>query len=93
MTQIFIRNGYFQTKSLPDAPSSAEQSGDFGEDCLSEASSAAARLIEQHRELRRSAAEGALLLWSLSFGQAKESDLPPGNPGLVKSPRSLKQIG
>jgi hypothetical protein len=41
----------------------------------------AARLGEQRKGVRSTAAEGAFLLWLLSFGQAKESDLLPGNPG------------
>jgi len=28
---------------------------------------------------------GCRLLWLLSFGQAKESNLPPGNPGLLQA--------
>jgi len=35
--------------------------------------------------VRSTAEEGAFLLWLLSFGQAKESNLPPGNPGLLPS--------
>ena len=63
-------------------PSNADESGVFGEDCLSEASSAAARFFEQRRETEGHDM-GCHLLWLLSFGQAKESNLPSGNPDLL----------
>jgi hypothetical protein len=34
MAQAFIRDGDFQTESLPAKPSSTASMGDFGEDCL-----------------------------------------------------------
>ena len=45
----------------------------------------------EHRRLPRSAAQGTQTIGSpflclLSFGDAKESELPPGNPRLVRRP-------
>jgi len=42
----------------------------------------AARGSEQRREPRRGEEPGSPFLWFLSFGEAKERNLPPGNPRL-----------
>jgi len=48
------------------------------------ASSAAALPVEYRREARRAGAPGSPFLWLLSFGEAKESNLPPGNPRRIR---------
>jgi hypothetical protein len=61
--------------------SSAEKAGGFQRGLFEgfSPSSAAARLFEQ-RKGAEGHGRGCLLLWLLSFGQAKESNLPSGNP-------------
>ena len=44
------RRWVFDVKSLAATPSIAAEAGDFGEDCLSEESSAATRFGEKRRE-------------------------------------------
>lgn len=51
-------------------PSNADESGAFGEDCLSVASSAAARLFEEHRVTEVHGME-CLLLWLFLDGLNK----------------------
>ena len=67
----------FDLKSPAAAPSIAGKAGVFGEDCLSEASSAAARFGEKRREAE-GRGRGYSFLWLLSFEQAKESHSPRG---------------
>ena len=67
------RRWVFDVKSLAATPSIAAEAGDFGEDCLSEASSAAARFGEKRREAAGRGG-GCSFLWLLFFGHTKESN-------------------
>jgi hypothetical protein len=82
----------YQPNSLPATSSSTAKAGAFGNQLFEFrgrlGAAYPARASFDCRPLwraaqgtpARGAAEGAFLLWLLSFGQAKESDLPPGNP-------------
>jgi hypothetical protein len=63
--------------------------GDFSEDCLSEASSAAAHIFEA---LQDTSGRGCHLLWLLSFGQAKESNSPAGRDRQIQTNSRLNTL-
>ncbi|MEZ0271752.1 MAG: hypothetical protein ACAH18_06650 [Methylophilaceae bacterium] len=84
--------GDIQAKSPAAAPSSTAKTGAFGNQLFEFRDRPrfcgllgrvliAARLGEQRRGVRSTAAAGSPSLWFLSLGETRERNLPPGNLG------------